>query len=70
MRSAARNASRRCSQRAADVPRYYVIRNVNDAGLAWSNTFGWVDNDTYDVFSEAEKATLNLPIEGRWVELS
>lgn len=45
---------------------YYAIRNVNDTGLAWSNEFGWVDNESYDLFTQDERDTLNLPIEGEW----
>jgi|PlaIllAssembly_1097288.scaffolds.fasta_scaffold11206_7 hypothetical protein len=48
---------------------YWIIRNVNDNSLAWSNEFGWVDNDTYTVFSGAETEYLQLPVEGRWVPL-
>ena len=33
----------------------YAIRNVNDHGLAWSNEFGWVDDESYDLFTEIEK---------------
>jgi len=46
--------------------KYYVIRSIHHAGLAWSNEFGWVANDTYDVFSQTERDTLNLPIDGQW----
>jgi hypothetical protein len=48
----------------------YAIRNINDAGLAWSNECGWVDDDSYDLFTEEEKAKLNLPIEGRWHKIA
>jgi hypothetical protein len=44
----------------------YAIRNINDSGLAWSNEFGWVDDESYDLFTDEEANTLNLPIEGRW----
>lgn len=44
----------------------YSIRNVNDSGLAWSNTHGWVDDESYDLFTESEKEEMNLPMEGRW----
>ena len=45
----------------------YAIRNNLNNSLAWSNMFGWVDNDDYDLFTEKEKNELNLPINGRWV---
>lgn len=48
---------------------HYAIRNVNDAVLAWSNTYGWIDNDTYDTFTEDEKTSLQLPIDGEWWQL-
>jgi hypothetical protein len=44
----------------------YAIRNSHDAGLAWSNEYGWVDNDSYDLFTQEECDTMNLPIEGKW----
>ena len=44
--------------------KYYRIRNKqNDY---WSNEFGWVNNNQYDIFTEKEKKTFNLPIDGRW----
>ena len=36
--------------------------------LFWSNTDGWVARSDADVFSKDERMSLNLPIEGRWVE--
>jgi hypothetical protein len=45
----------------------YEIRNNSDNSFAWSNKFGWVDDDEYDLFTEKEKNELNLPINGRWV---
>lgn len=47
----------------------YVIENENDTELLWSNTDGWTDSDNFDVFSADETLVLNLPIEGRWIEL-
>lgn len=44
----------------------WAIRNVKDHSLAWSNEWGWVDNNSYDLFSESEKGELNLPIDGEW----
>jgi len=48
---------------------HYVIENENDPTLFWSNVHGWVDFDNCDGFTPEEKETLNLPIEGKWVEL-
>ena len=47
----------------------YVIRNRDDETF-WSNTQGWVDLVTADVFNEEERRTLNPPLEGDWVRLS
>ena len=44
----------------------YGIKNEL-TGLYWSNTMGWVDKLNATLFSEKEKNTLNLPIDGRWV---
>lgn len=43
----------------------YIIVNIHDNDLCWSNAYGWVTDD-YDSFSEEEKETLNLPTDGRW----
>lgn len=42
----------------------YIIENAE--GLAWSNTYGWVE-DAFDTFSPGERESLNLPIGGHWV---
>ena len=44
----------------------WKIVNVTDKSLFWSNDFGWVHKG-YDAFSAAERASLNLPMEGKWV---
>ncbi len=44
----------------------YIITNRNDKTLVWSNTEGWTDGDNYETFSDSERETLNLPIEGQW----
>jgi|GEM_PF-2869653 len=51
------------------VPTMFCIRCEHDAGLAWSNAFGWVDNHSYDLFTAEERATLTLPLQGRWVPI-
>lgn len=35
----------------------------------WSNEDGWGFKSTATVFTEEEKNTLNLPMEGEWVEI-
>lgn len=44
----------------------FVIRCTSEPGAAWSNEYGWVDNDGYDTFSAAERDLVGLPIEGAW----
>ena len=50
---------------------FFVIENVFDSKMVWSNTEGWVDeNDcNYDVFTLEESETLDLPVEGKWVRI-
>lgn len=38
----------------------------NGALLCWSNSEGWV-SETYDTFTEEERYTLPLPIDGKWI---
>lgn len=38
--------------------------------LYWSNTGGWVSYPDADVYSEAERTGLNLPMEGKWVPVA
>lgn len=45
----------------------WIIQSDNDD--AWSNTYGWVDNDTYDTFTPEERETMQLPAGGRWVQV-
>lgn len=50
----------------------FVIENIYNSRLVWSNTDGWVDSnedDNYDVFTLEESETLDLPIEGKWVRI-
>ena len=44
----------------------YVIANVNDSNLLWSNSDGWTDGDDFEVFTLEESEELDLPIEGEW----
>jgi hypothetical protein len=46
----------------------WIIVNVNDPELCWSNMFGWVSED-YDTFDEDERQTLRLPVEGEWEQV-
>jgi len=47
----------------------WIISNKNDPKFCWSNTFGWC-SETYDSFTQQEKDTLNLPIDGVWESVS
>ena len=50
----------------------FIIENIYNPTLVWSNTDGWVDSnedDNYDVFTLEESETLDLPIEGKWVRI-
>jgi hypothetical protein len=37
--------------------------------LFWSNSQGWVDRQSADVFTDAERESLRLPYGGRWVSM-
>lgn len=47
----------------------WIIRNVNDVELVWSNADGWVEGccNDYDTFSGEEKVSMDLPMDGEWV---
>ena len=46
----------------------WIIRNQDDHDLCWSNEQGWVE-ETYDTFSDEERESLNLPIDGEWEQV-
>jgi hypothetical protein len=50
-----------------DEEHFWLILN-SQTQQAWSNEFGWVpqDSEGYDLFSDEEKASLNLPTGGYW----
>ena len=47
----------------------WIITNKDEPELAWSNSWGWGEND-FDTFSDEERQTLSLPIGGEWVAVS
>jgi len=47
----------------------YAIRNAENPTEWWSNTFGWTIKQTRDTFTQEERDTLRLPMEGEWVEI-
>ena len=36
----------------------------------WSNEYGWTDRESADVFTDEERATLNLPMFGDWAPIT
>ena len=44
----------------------WMILNIYDPTLYWSNEFGWVDYCDADSFTADEKNELSLPIDGLW----
>ena len=48
----------------------YAIYNKNDDQLFWNNELGWVDTSLETKFSQEERDTLNLPIEGVWYQIN
>ena len=46
---------------------------TNEQELYWCNGQGWVEdtgfNDSFDMYTEAEKANVSLPEGGRWIEM-
>lgn len=45
----------------------YVIISYHDSLLFWSNDNGW--GQVADIFSQDERDTLNLPLDGEWREI-
>ena len=49
----------------------FIIGNINDTKLFWSNKFGWIqDGEEIDIFSDQEQECINLPLEGKWIKLN
>lgn len=47
----------------------YRIRSPAWDRHYWSNTDGWVDRESSDLFSSEEKDRLKLPMYGEWIGL-
>jgi hypothetical protein len=45
----------------------YAIRSTVCASEWWSNEFGWTAKPSRELFTQAERDRLNLPMEGEWV---
>ena len=52
-----------------DAVMNWIIVCVKDANLCWSNSWGWC-SETYDTFTQEERETLDLPIDGQWWAVS
>lgn len=48
----------------------WAIVNQSNNDEMWSNTHGWVETPTYDLFTNAEKQAITLPIGGTWVAMT
>lgn len=47
----------------------FVIANISDKLLKWSNADGWTHGNDFDIFTPEEKEIFNLPINGKWQQL-
>lgn len=47
----------------------YAIMSKEEGGLFWSNSQGWASKHECDEFTEEEKETFNLPMNGEWITL-
>lgn len=50
----------------------YVIWDTTSSPeepLYWSNVLGWCDRDSADLFTEAERNALTLPMDGTWLQV-
>jgi hypothetical protein len=54
----------------SSYPQFFVIVHDDDPALAWSNDQGWVEGDSYTVFTDEEQRKLRLPIDGHWEYIS
>ena len=56
---------------SSDAPAPWAIGLRDHPGepVFWNNADGWGDAENADRFTDAEKQTLNLPIDGAWVRM-
>lgn len=50
-------------------PAPFAIQSVDSPDLFWSNADGWGDKASATRFTTEERAVLNLPVDGIWVEV-
>tara|TARA_R100001129_G_scaffold146770_1_gene108151 strand:- start:445 stop:621 length:177 start_codon:yes stop_codon:yes gene_type:complete len=48
----------------------YIIENKSDRDLAWNNTTQSWESEDFDTFSDQDRKTLTLPLNGVWVRVS
>lgn len=53
---------------APDGPAPFRIQSLDSPSLYWSNADGWGDHASATTFTAEERARLNLPVGGAWVE--
>ena len=56
------------------APQFWIIKNISDNSLTWSNMWGWIELEEDDeteiaIFSPEEAITFTLPDGGEWVAI-
>lgn len=51
--------------------RQWVIANVDNPDLLWSNSEGFTEGDDFESFTDEERwsDTIDMPEDGEWMEL-
>ena len=44
----------------------WAIYCESNMDLSWSNSYGWTDAPDFDLFTDAERELMHLPIGGVW----
>ena len=47
----------------------YIIENKSNQELAWNNTTQSWESEDFDTFSNQDKETLTLPVNGKWIKV-
>ena len=47
----------------------YIIQNKSDQELAWNDTTQSWESEDFDTFSNQDRETLTLPLDGVWVRV-
>jgi len=48
----------------------YIIQNKSDQEFAWNDTTKSWESEDFDTFSNHDRETITLPVNGRWVKVS